>query len=173
MVPRRLLMVLVVAIAALLQVSIVQRIEFGDASPDLLVLVIVALALMTNSVDGAVAGFSAGMLVSLFAALPLGPHALMGTVIGYFAGRWGEALVTDEHPLPPLIAGVLATLTMQIGRPVLEFIVEPASSLQGMWSAALIVTVVNGILAIPVYVAVRRTLLFAAAPSGFASAGEA
>lgn len=156
---RRASTALLVLLAVLVQLSIVQRIEVGDASPDLVVLVIVSIALLSNSVVGAVHGFFGGLALALFAALPLGPHAMIGTLIGYWAGRWGEQLITDEHPIPPLFAGIAATLAMQVGRPLIDFLVNPAvTSTQGIWSEAAIVTALNAALMIPVYIGVRRFL---------------
>jgi len=148
---------LVVLAAVLVQVSIVQRIELFNASPDLIVLVVVAVSLLGGSVAGAWYGFIAGLSVALFAGLPLGPHAMIATVIGYTCGRWGEVLITDEHPVPPLLAGVTATLAMQIGRPLIEFLINPAIiTTRGVWREAFVVCAINAVFAIPVYTLVRR-----------------
>ena len=156
--------VLLVLVTTLLQVSIVYRIEVGNASPDLLILVVVSIALLTGSVSGAAHGFLAGVALATFAALPLGPHALLGTLVGYAVGRVGEALVTDEHPVPPLLAGIFATLTMQVGRPLVEFLVNPQMGrVDGVWSQALLVTIISSVLAVPTYVLVRRLLVSASA----------
>lgn len=164
--------VLVVLFAALLQVSVAYRIEVGDAYPDILILVVASIALLTGSVSGAAHGFLAGVAIALFAALPLGPHALVGTLVGYTIGRVGEALITDDHPAPPLLAGVFATLAMQVGRPLVEFLVSPAPvRVDGLLGQAALVTVISSMLALPVFLIVRRVLVaaHAIAPLG---AGE-
>ena len=148
---------LVVLVAVLVQVSIVQRVELLHASPDLVVLVVVSVSLLGGSVAGAWYGFIAGVAIALFAALPLGPHAMVATVIGYSCGRWGEVLITDEHPVPPLLAAVAATLAMQIGRPVIEFLINPAvTTTRGVWGEAVVVCAINAVFAVPVYALVRR-----------------
>ena len=165
--------VALVLFAALLQVSVAYRIEVGDAYPDVLILVVAAIALLTGSISGAAHGFLAGVAIALFAALPLGPHALVGTIVGYAIGRVGEALVTDDHPVPPLLAGVFATLAMQVGRPLVEFLVSPkVQQVDGLFAQAALVTVISSMLALPVYLVVRRVLTaaHAIAPLG---AGEA
>ncbi|MBC7644669.1 MAG: hypothetical protein H7123_06055, partial [Thermoleophilia bacterium] len=79
------------------------------------------------------------------------------TVIGYAAGRWGEVLLTDEHPVRPVLAAVAATLAMQIGRPLIEFLINPAiTTTRGVWGEALVVCSINAVFAIPVYALVRR-----------------
>lgn len=158
---RTLGMTLVLA-TVLLQVTVFQRIEVANSAPDVVVLVVVAIALLSGPVSGAAHGFVAGLAIGVFAALPLGPHALVGTLIGYFVGLWGEALVTEEHPAPPLIAGALSTICMQIGRPLVEFLVNPAAkSTSGIWSGSVIATMLALVLAVPVYVVVRRVLSLA------------
>jgi rod shape-determining protein MreD len=153
----RIIPALLVLIAALLQVSVVQGITAFGASPDLLVLVVVSTALLDGSVAGAAYGFIGGVSIGLAAAIPLGPHALVGTFIGYWAGRWGELLVTDEHPVPPLLAGIVGTLAMQIGRPLVEFLMVPGSSGAGIFGTqTLVATVFNAVLVVPVYVVVRK-----------------
>lgn len=158
----RITSVLLVLVAALLQAAIGWRIELAGASPDLLILVVAAIALLTGSVQGATHGFIAGVAFALFTALPLGPHALVATIVGYAIGRVGEALVTDDHPVPPLLAGIFATMTMQIGRPLVEFLVNPAiGRVDALWTQAVLVTLLSSVLAVPVYLFVRRVLLAA------------
>jgi rod shape-determining protein MreD len=152
--------VMLVLVAALVQVSIMFRIEIGDAYPNVLILVVASIALLTGSVSGAAHGFLAGVAVATFAALPLGTHALMGTLIGYTIGRVGEALVTDDHPVPPLLAGVFATLAMQLGQPLVEFLVNPAvGQVHGFVGKAIMMTIISSVLAVPVYLLVRRVLV--------------
>lgn len=158
----RIASIALVLVAALLQVSIVYRIELGDATPDLLILVVASIALLTGSASGALHGFVAGVAIALFAALPLGPDALIGTLVGYAVGRVGEVLVTDEHPAPPLLAGIFATITLQLGRPLVEFLVNPQiGRVDGLWEQAVLVTSISAVLAVPVFLLVRRVLVAA------------
>ncbi|MCW2920549.1 MAG: Rod shape-determining protein MreD [Thermoleophilia bacterium] len=165
--------VLIVLFAALLQISVAYRIEVGDAYPDVLILVVASIALLTGSISGATHGFIAGVAIASFAALPLGPHALVGTLVGYSIGRVGEALVTDDHPIPPLLAGVYATLAMQIGRPLVEFLVSPSPGrVDGLLGQAALVTVISSVLAVPVFLLVRKVLVAAHAITPLGVGGE-
>lgn len=158
----RIASVTLVLFVVLLQVSIAYRIEIGDAYPNVVVLVVASIALLTGSVSGAVHGFIAGVALATFAAMPLGTHALMLVLIGYTIGRVGEALVTDDHPVPPLVAGILATLAMQLGRPLVEFLVNPdIGQVHGFVAKAAMMTVISSVLAVPVYLLVRRVLVSA------------
>lgn len=169
----RIASVLLVLVAALVQASVIWRIELGGASPELVILVVAAIALLGGSVHGAAHGFLAGVAIALFAALPLGPYALVATIIGYTVGRVGEALVTDDHPVPPLLAGIFATVTLQVGRPLVEFLVNPTvPRVDAVWSEAAVVTLLSSVLAVPIYLGVRRVLL-SANEIGPVSSGEA
>ena len=85
---RVLLGLAVVLVAFLLQVTVFARLPWPGVSPDLVLLVVLALALAYGSLTGAVTGFWAGMLVDL--APPsdtvVGRSALVLVVVGYLAG---------------------------------------------------------------------------------------
>lgn len=156
--------VALVLVTALVQVAIGYRLQVAGASPDVLVLVVASIALLTGPVPGAACGFLAGVALATFAAIPLGPHALLATLVGYAIGRVGEALVTDDHPVPPLVAGIFATLTMQLGRPLIEFLVNPdINTIDTVVSRAVVVTIISAVLAVPTYLVVRRALRLARA----------
>lgn len=148
-----------VFVTAVLQVSIFWRIEIAGGTPDVLMVVVASIALLTGSIAGATSGFAAGVLLACVAALPLGPHALLATLIGYAIGRVGEVLVTDDHPVPPIVAAVLATLAIALGRPLVEFLLDPAvSTVDGLLAHAAASALLSGLVALPVFGLVRRTL---------------
>jgi rod shape-determining protein MreD len=161
-----------VLVAALLQVSIGYRLDLLGATPNLLILVVTAIALLTGSVSGAMHGFVAGLALACFAGVAIGPYALIAMLIGFAFGRLGETLITDEHPVPPLVAGVLATAAVQLGVPLVTFLVSPtAPSLNGLWGSTFLITSLSAVLTLPVYLGVRR-LLAATWSRDVAGAGE-
>ncbi|MCW2974675.1 MAG: hypothetical protein JWN72_2948 [Thermoleophilia bacterium] len=163
--------VLLVLFAALVQVSIAYRIDLLGATPNVLILVVASISLLTGSVVGAAHGFVAGTAVAAFGGLAIGPYALIATLVGFGIGRLGETLITDEHPVPPLVSGVLATATVQLGVPLVTFLVAPsAPSLDGLWTNTFLVTALSAVLAIPTYLGVRR--LLAATSPRHDTAGE-
>jgi rod shape-determining protein MreD len=160
-----------VLVAALLQVSIGYRIDLLGATPNLVVLVLTSIALLTGSVSGAVHGFVAGLALACFGGVPIGPDALVMCLVGFAFGRLGETLITDEHPVPPLVAGILATAAVQLGVPLVTFLVSPASpSIDGIWRMTFLITALSAVLTLPVYLGVRR--LMASAWSREASGSE-
>ena len=90
---RRLVATVFVLTALLLQLTIVNRIPLPDGRPDLLVLVVVALALVRGPVYGAVVGFVAGLAADVVppADHTLGRLALAYAVVGYAAGLLEDA----------------------------------------------------------------------------------
>ncbi|MGP3633238.1 rod shape-determining protein MreD [Streptomyces sp. 24-1644] len=85
---RTLLSVTLVVVALVVQVSVLARLQLPGAVPDLLLLVVVALALVHGHVSGALIGFGAGLLADLAppADHAAGRYALVLCVIGYLVG---------------------------------------------------------------------------------------
>ncbi|MGW2558877.1 rod shape-determining protein MreD [Streptomyces sp. NPDC001514] len=85
---RMLLSTTLVVVALVVQVSVLARLHLPGAVPDLLMLVVLALALVYGHVSGALIGFGAGLLADLAppADHAAGRYALVLCVIGYLAG---------------------------------------------------------------------------------------
>ncbi|MFD7442148.1 rod shape-determining protein MreD [Streptomyces sp. NPDC059909] len=85
---RMLLSTTLVVVALVVQVSVLSRLHLPGAVPDLLLLVVLALALVYGHVSGALIGFGAGLLADLAppADHAAGRYALVLCVIGYLAG---------------------------------------------------------------------------------------
>lgn len=75
-------------LAVLIEVTLLSRLGIPGATPDLVVVTVVAIALAMGPVQGAVAGFTAGVLLDL--APPgdtlLGVNAVVYVAIGFIAG---------------------------------------------------------------------------------------
>ncbi|HVW79874.1 MAG TPA: rod shape-determining protein MreD [Mycobacteriales bacterium] len=105
--PRIALRIVVVVAALLLQVCVVNRMHLPLGTPDLLVIVVVAFALVGGSQRGAVLGFFAGLLADV---VPPADHyagelAFSYAVIGYVAGMLDAG---EESTVPTIIAVVAA-----------------------------------------------------------------
>ena len=90
---RRLVSTAFVLTALLLQTTVVNRIPLPDGRPDLLVLVVVALALVRGPEYGAVLGFVTGLMADVVppADHTVGRLALAYAVVGYAAGLLEDA----------------------------------------------------------------------------------
>lgn len=87
MTARRLLLgALLVLTAVLLQVTVVTRVPLPGSPPDLVLVVVLALALADGPLTGTVAGFAAGTLADLQSDHELGRLALAYVVAGHLVG---------------------------------------------------------------------------------------
>ncbi|MGW2254032.1 rod shape-determining protein MreD [Kitasatospora sp. NPDC001660] len=88
----------------ILQVSVFGRLQLPGATPDMLLLVVVGLAMVYGPTGGCIVGFSAGLLADL--APPsdhaIGRYALVLCLMGYAAG-----LLRPEHGRQRSVSGAL------------------------------------------------------------------
>ncbi|MFD5426243.1 rod shape-determining protein MreD [Streptomyces sp. NPDC127084] len=85
---RMLLATPLVIVALVIQVTVLARLQLPGAVPDLILLVVLALALVYGHTSGALIGFGAGLLTDLAppADHAVGRYALVLCLIGYCAG---------------------------------------------------------------------------------------
>ncbi|MET9556384.1 rod shape-determining protein MreD [Streptomyces sp. NPDC006645] len=110
---RTLLSVTLVVVALVVQVSVLARLQLPGAVPDLLLLVVVALALVYGHTSGALIGFGAGLLADLAppADHAAGRYALVLCVIGYLAGLAKPDNGQLRTALGPMVVVVGAAVT--------------------------------------------------------------
>ena len=141
---------------ALLQVSVATPLEVANGHPDVVLVVLVAVALLRGPTVGAIAGFWAGLVIDVAAFQTLGLSSLVLTLAGYAAGRFGEA-TSRRSSHPPLIAVALATVAVALASAVFHFMLGervPASELLGRF--LLPTLALNVLLAYPLYRLTRR-----------------
>ena len=102
---RLLLSVVLVLVALVVQLTVLNRLPLpGGVSPDLVLLVVVALALSSGPMPGMITGFGAGLALDI--APPsthlVGVYALVFCLVGYFCGRIAADL--ESTVLLPLAA---------------------------------------------------------------------
>ncbi len=73
---------LVTVLVCLLQATLVTRLNVWGASPDIVVLAVVGVGLLSGSVSGSTCGFCSGMLFALMNGTTPGPHALLLVITG-------------------------------------------------------------------------------------------
>lgn len=117
---RLLVLAALVVVAQLLDAAVLDRFTVAGASPDLLVLVVVAVGLSAGSVHGALVGACAGLLADLTppAAGLLGVNALAYAVAGAVSGRWHRpgGRTADQPVLLALVAAAVASVLMTVVR---------------------------------------------------------
>jgi rod shape-determining protein MreD len=145
----------VIFVAAIFQVAVFSSLELVGGTPDLLLVVLVAVALLRGSVAGAIAGFAAGLIVDVATLGTLGLVALLLTVAGYWGGRYGETTGRGRAQAP-LIAVVAITVLVGIGAYALTFMLGNAVSARNALLPILPAVLLNAVLAYPVHAIVRR-----------------
>jgi rod shape-determining protein MreD len=146
----------VLLLAALVQVSMASSIEVAEGHPDLVLVLVIAIALLRGPVFGAVAGFWAGLVLDVASLETLGLTSLLLTLAGYFAGRLGD-VTTRSSAHPSLVAVGLGTIGFAIGSAVVHFMLGSTLSAGQFFLAVLLPSLaLNLLLAYPLYGLCRR-----------------
>jgi rod shape-determining protein MreD len=144
-------------LAAIMQVSIFAQVHIFGGVPDVLLVLLVAVALLRGSVVGACGGFFAGLLVDTASLGRLGLTSLVLTVAGYWIGRYGETTGRDRAHAPFLSVAVV-TILYSFGLLIVHFVLGERAPAGAMLRGLLPSIVLNLILTAPVYALVRRLL---------------
>jgi rod shape-determining protein MreD len=149
---------LAIFVAAVVQTSVLNGIEIGGGTPDLLLVTLVSVALLRGSMYGAAAGFFAGLIVDTALMETLGLTSLLLTIAGYWIGRYGETTGRDRAHAP-VLSVVVVTILYAVGALVLRFMLgDPVSGRLVLVDALIPGIVLNVLLTFPVYALARRLL---------------
>ncbi|MCK1795848.1 rod shape-determining protein MreD [Streptomyces sp. XM4193] len=102
-----------VIVALVLQVSVLARLQLPGATPDLLLLTVLGLALVYGHTSGAIIGFGAGLLADLAppADHAVGRYALVLCVIGYAAGLTKPESGQHRSATAPMVVVAVAAVS--------------------------------------------------------------
>jgi rod shape-determining protein MreD len=145
-------------VAAVIQVSLLSTIDLAGATPDLLLVTLLSVALLRGSLFGACAGFAAGLVLDTALLQTLGVTSLLYTVGAYWIGRYGETTGRDRAHAPFVSVGVV-TILYAIGALLLHYLLGEGGSARAVLLDALLPGLFfNLLLTAPVYALVRRLL---------------
>ena len=151
------LFVLVVTVVVL-QIAVVSQINVFDANADLLPLVALSIGLLAGPVAGATLGFLLGLVADMALLQTLGVTSLLLIGVGYLAGRYRE-LRDATHKMVPPLGGLVATLAYAATFALVQFLLGVESPVSPLVIRDILVGVVlNALLAVPVFAAVRGFL---------------
>ncbi len=154
--------------AALLQATLFSSLDLLGGTPDVLLLVLIAIALLRGSVTGAVAGFGGGLLLDVLTLDTLGVTSLLLALAGYWTGRYGETTGRNRGHAPIVSVVVVTMLVVVLGF-VLHFLIgEEVSARRAFVDTMLAGVGLNLVLAAPVFALCRAVLR----PLDAARAGE-
>jgi rod shape-determining protein MreD len=147
--------ILVLFVAAIVQISVLPAYSPFGASADVVLVTLLSIALLRGSVFGAAAGFGVGLLLDTAHLGTLGFTSLLLTVAGFWIGRYGETTARDRFHAPFTSVGVV-TVLFAFGALVLRFVLGDSAPaglvLDGLPASVLL----NLLLTLPVYALVRR-----------------
>jgi rod shape-determining protein MreD len=142
--------------AVVVQVTIVSSIGILGGSPDLVLLILVAVALGNGSIFGAISGFWAGLVLDVAQIGTLGFTSLLLTLAGFWIGRYGETTGRDRIHAP-LVSVAVITVLYSVGALILHYLLrEPASAEVALLHVLPGTVLLNLLLAYPVFAGVRR-----------------
>ncbi len=146
-------------IGVVLQTAAVSQLPIAGANADLSPLMVMAIGLLCGSLAGACFGFGVGLFVDVVLLQKLGVSSLVLLGVGYGAGRIRDGR-DPEGTLVPLAVGAAATLAFSLGFAVIQFLLGVDAPVSGTLVRQTLTTLVlNTLLALPVYGAVRRWML--------------
>ena len=149
---------LLVLLGVVLQISGFAQIEVLGASPDITPLVVAAVALWGGSIPGSVTGFCVGLLLDLAIGQNVGSSSLVLSAVGYAVGRFGE-LRDPAHGLIAIPVGAAATAGYLVAFATVSFMLELEASVSAlMVRNAIVTTLLNLVIAVPVFGVVRRVI---------------
>jgi rod shape-determining protein MreD len=142
-------------VAVLVQVSILSAYAPLGGTPDLVLVLLIAIALLRGSIFGAAAGFAAGLLIDTANLGTLGFTSLLLTLAGFWTGRYGETTAQDRFHAPFTSVGVI-TILFGLGALVLSFVIGQPAPVGAVLSGLPATVLFNLILTWPVYTFARR-----------------
>ncbi len=149
---------LLAVVTVVIQEAAVSQITIFGVSADLTVLVVMSVGLLAGSVPGAIMGFCTGLLVDMVLVQTLGVTSLLYIVIGFWCGRLRE-LRDPSHGLLPMAMGAAATAFAGLGMAIIQFLLGVDTPVSWLLLQQIFITVlVNALIALPVYAAVRRVI---------------
>ncbi len=151
-------LVVLIVLGVLLQVSFFSRVALFNVSPDVMPALVASLGLLGGSMSGAVAGFSAGLLLDCLLIAPLGGSSLVLMATGYLAGLFRERFEITSALLPPLLI-VAFTLFAELGFGAVELMLGVDSSVSALIIRDMLIkSVFAFFLGWPIYLGVKRLL---------------
>ena len=139
--------------AAVLQQAVAPRIQIVAAMPDLLLVVALVSAVFFPPRKAAVLGFVAGVLHGGIAGADLAQYAVSRTLVAFAVG-YLSGLDLDVRPWYVGLTVLGGTLAAQF----LMMIPAPPAEIGPYVRATILSAMYNGVLAIPIYALIRRSL---------------
>ena len=144
---------LVLWLAAVLQIAVATRISLGGFRPDFLLICLVVLSLFGGRLEGAVLGFLAGVLQGALPLSRVGHYIVSRSLTGFFVA-WSKKW---EYEVGALTAALIAFAGTCLAQLIWMFLAAPPA-IGAFLGDTILSAVYNGVLAAPVYALLKRIL---------------
>lgn len=140
-------------IAAALQQAMVRRLSIFGFEPDFMLLALACLSMFLTRSGGAVVGFLSGAIFGAIDFANITHYVISRTVTG-FATAWSKGLNLDGTVL---VACITVAASTAFARIILMFLAPPPL-ITPFLEATIRTAVYNGVLAVPVYLLLKRIM---------------
>lgn len=148
--------VLLVGAGLALQTTWLARASIAGAAPDPLLIVVMVVALMHGSEEGAIVGVGVGLLQDVVTGVPLGLGMLADLCVGFAAGL-GERFVYMENIWLPALAAVgLSGLRAAVWAGAAHLVGLLQVPVVDLLRVGLVAACYNGIIAVPIFYGLRH-----------------
>jgi rod shape-determining protein MreD len=144
--------VVVLWVAACFQ-AIAPRLAVLGATPDFLLVAMVALSLHTSRKGGAGLGFIAGFVQGALASASMGYYVVSRTLVGFLTS-WSKDIRFEHSWWLVFLTAFAATALAQ----AIQLFLPPATSISPFAAATILTATYNGVLAMPLYALLNRLL---------------
>ncbi len=103
---------LVLSVNIVFQSTILQNFSINGIIPNTAIIIVVSMALLRGSTEGAACGIAAGFLQDAFFGSSIGYYALLGMLLGFFAGKFNKGFYRENYVLP-VIVGIVSTVAYE------------------------------------------------------------
>ena len=97
---------IIIVLCFLMQTTVFQSIALAGEVPNLILIVVVAIAYMRGKKEGMYVGFASGLLIDFVYGDVIGMYAVLLVVIGYVVGICNEIYYRDELSVPIILIAI-------------------------------------------------------------------
>ena len=115
-----------IALAVVLQSTLLHWVAIRGVIPDLGLIILVFVAIRRGSMTAQLSGFATGMIEDVLSLSPLGFHAFIRTLVGFLYGLTVGSIFVDPILMPVLLTIVATLFKALISSLLVSFLSIPA-----------------------------------------------
>jgi rod shape-determining protein MreD len=143
---------IIILLNFILQSTLFTYIEIFQVAPNTALIIVVSYAMLRGDVEGALAGFLAGLLIDIFFGRVIGLFAFFYAITGFLCGKPFKDFIRENYLLP-LILIITSSLLLEAASFGALFAVRGNTEFMLYLRTRIIpLTVYNVVLGVPVYI---------------------